>query len=496
MTPATLRLLEVLLDCGAEGGHRETLMLRSSLSTATFYRALEPLLAMGVVSEQRGHYTLPLSHPYNFAYKLWNDQAKILALPTRWKEEILAVVSQTQKAYGSNLLALWVHGSAVQNTMGDSSDLDVLAVLRKDQDIEVTGWRPVQLTILTDKYFREDYRHGDNFIHAVLAHGILAFDRQFAAEFYARPFPKPVPGYRQNNQQKIKNRLYSFVREEALDEAQQTLSSFAVMIGRSLLEQLDIVPAGKPDMLKYLDLLLGPTFSELFRKCLAREATLDEIYPLQQELQSLQHRFELNASFFKEIIQELSASANQFENACREMLRALYPTSIDATNIDADSGLDMLVQQGGQYLGFWFKSYKSEITRGHLRKISNHRPLTLIINQYREIPLVERPPISSKLIDEANILGITLEDSRELLRRFILKTIVRAYYYSAPDAPGEPIEDLDVFFAQNSLEWQCPLSQSPNDGTSRGRLEVQFGSSYKPGYYRFTKPERPLVNLK
>ena len=80
--------MDALLISGPEGGHRESLMRQAEMSPTTFYRGLEPLLEMGVVVERRGHYTLPLSHPYNFAYKLWHDQARLLELPQRLRKSL------------------------------------------------------------------------------------------------------------------------------------------------------------------------------------------------------------------------------------------------------------------------------------------------------------------------------------------------------------------------------------------------------------------------
>jgi len=73
-SPTGLRLLDALLEAGPKGAHREALLRQAKISTATFYRGIEPLLASGLLEEQGGHYLLRLTHPCNFAFKLWRDQ--------------------------------------------------------------------------------------------------------------------------------------------------------------------------------------------------------------------------------------------------------------------------------------------------------------------------------------------------------------------------------------------------------------------------------------
>lgn len=115
MSPPTLRLLKTLLENGLEGTHRENLMRQAEMSSATFYRGLEPLLKMGVIQENKGHYTLPLSHPYNFAFKLWHDQEMLLELEPRLRDEVADLIKKIQLELGENLLALWVHGSVARS---------------------------------------------------------------------------------------------------------------------------------------------------------------------------------------------------------------------------------------------------------------------------------------------------------------------------------------------------------------------------------------------
>ena len=491
MKPPALRLMDALLVSGQEGGHRESLMRQAEMSPATFYRGLEPLLEMGVVVERRGHYTLPLSHPYNFAYKLWHDQARLLDLPQRLRVELLSLIEKIHSGLGDNLLALWVHGSAAHQALGDDSDIDLLAVLRAaDKDFEVKGWREVQLTTLIADDFREDYRHGDNFLRTVLSHGLLVFDRGFAQEFYAAPFPAPVAGYRKEILERIQSRFSFFYREKALEDARKALSSLAVMVGRLLLEPFGVLPAGKPQLLDHLELFLGAELTETFRRALAQdELNLKNLLGWKWDLESLLERFDKHVHYFQEVFRGLTGSSQEFESACYEMVSNVYPYALRHKRKLDGEGAEMFLQRGGKEEAVCCKSTVGAFTSAQLGHLSTHRPLTLVLNVFRDIPVERRPPLPPGLMEEAQRQGIVIVDSRDLWSKFLVKTLVRAYYWESAGALEIPIDHLTAFTKDNQIEWVASLQDPPEARAGYGELlEVQYGSKLKPGYYRFLAP--------
>ena len=419
MSPPTLRLLKTLLENGLEGTHRENLMRQAEMSSATFYRGLEPLLKMGVIQENKGHYTLPLSHPYNFAFKLWHDQEMLLELEPRLRDEVADLIKKIQLELGENLLALWVHGSVAQQTMSPESDVDFLAVVRDAQEIDVIGSRSVQLTVLTNKEFQEDYQAGDNFIRTVLTYGLLVFDRNFASPFYERPCPAPASGTlqeRQTMQERIRSRLLFFIKEESVEDGRKALSSLSVIIGRSMLEELGELPAGKADLVASLKLYFGSEFSDLVAKCLAQTVELDELYPSQQTLLEEQERFAVNASHLKGLATAMSGSSQVFENACEQMLPVLFPEG----KIRRGESLDWQVQTDKGEIGVCCKSVKGSYTLQQLSVLPAYRPLVLIVNQLREVPITKRPQLSQQFLEAARDAGVQVVDSRELLQKAIV----------------------------------------------------------------------------
>lgn len=426
MHSTSLRLMQALLASGSNGAHREALLRQAEMSTATFYRGMEPLLKAGLVREQGGYYVLPLDHPYNLAFKLWHDQGQLLELPAPVRDEIQGLVQLLQSELQGNLLALWLHGSAVQGALKEGSDLDFLAVLRKNQEVELKGTRDIQVTVFTANHFRTAFDEGDPFLRTVLAHGVLLFDRDFMREFYAKPTPSPTLRTWQERveiQQEIESRMFFFLRqEEAIDEARQALASLAVAVGRSMLDRLGELPAGKPDMLLGLKLYFGPGLANLTARCLERTAARTELLQMHRELLDWQRSFSLHASHLHDMANGLCGAPSLFESVCTEMLNELFTAKLPESD---DRGIDLEIQLKGaaNFAGAVFKSFKGPSPRLQRFGLPKLRPLLLVVNSLREVVLSQRPPLSESLRKEAEELSITLLDSRQLLQGYIRKVL-------------------------------------------------------------------------
>ena len=415
--PATLKLMEALAEAGPEGAHREALVRQAEISTATFYRALEPLHQAGLLHEHGGLYTLPMSHPYNYAFKCWSDQSRLLQLPAPLREELYGLVDRIAGGLGSNLLALWLVGSAAQQTMHAGSDLDLVGVVRAEQESDPTGSRPVQLTLYPEPDFREALQSGDNFVRALLAHGILLCDRGFAQPLYAHPAPpasRRTERQRDEQRQQLESKVYFFLREEALPEARQCLATLAVSAGRGMLEPLGELPAGKPDLLAGLGLYFGEAVEELVRTCLDQQAERDEILRLLGRLRKLQERIGIQASLLARLGRSLSGSPAEFEVGARQMLDTLFPGQRVETGGDFPADCRLLL--GRRTVDWEFMSRVGNPTSGQLDQAAGRGAQILVLNALRELPPRQRPPLSAALQTRARQLGLVVLDSRELFQ--------------------------------------------------------------------------------
>lgn len=427
MIPAnSLRLMEALLSYGIEGCHREGLMQQANVSTATFYRALEPLLTKSLVQEQDGRYSLPLAHPHNFSFKLWHDQMRLLDLPPQVREEILSLCQELQKKLGDNLQALWFHGSAAQNNLRPDSDFDFLAVVRKDAEVGVLGSLPVQVVTFTAPHFSLLFTEGDAFLKTVLTHGLLLFDRQFAQQFYARPMPAPSPlalKERGDIQEQTRSKLFSFLRLEEPEQARRALSQLAVHITRTMLGELGEVPAGKEELITVARLYFGPTFAQLLKQCLEKNASEAELFGLSGQLEQWQRQFALQAGFIKELAAGLHGPPLQFENACLQMLRSLADDTDDLSRDTGGTGADIVLRRGEQTLHIEAKTLKRGAVSPGSISTSQVQPLVLVLNDLKELPLSQRPPLKKKQRAAFEKRGITLVDSKDLLQLCIRKLL-------------------------------------------------------------------------
>ena len=419
MMPAnSLRLMEALLIYGREGSHREGLMQEADMSTATFYRALEPLLEAGLVRERDSYYCLPLEHPHNFSFKLWNDQARLLKLAAPIREEVSDLRESIQKILGENLQALWFHGSAAQNSLRADSDFDFLAVVRKEAEVDVQGSRPVQTVIFTARRFSSSFSEGDAFLRTVLTHGLLLFDRQFAQEFYAQPMPASSTSAlkeRGELQEQARSKLFFFLRMDDPGEARRALAQLAVNVTRTMLSELGEVPAGKADLVEVSQLYFGSAFAELVRRCIEKKASEKELLGLSGQLEQWQKRFAIHAGFIKDLAAGLQAPPLQFEVLCSQMLRILSGDEAlveQSKNTDAD----LTISRGDETIFVEVKSFKRGFTGPGAMRLPKVRPLVVVLNYLKELPPSQRPPITNQQRASYVKLGIPLIDSRELLQ--------------------------------------------------------------------------------
>lgn len=444
MIPAnSLRLMEALLSYGTEGCHREGLMRQADMSTATFYRALGPLLTANLVQEQDGRYSLPLAHPHNFSFKLWHDQMRLLNLTPQVREEVLSLCLELQRKLGAKLQALWFHGSAAQNNLRPDSDFDFLAVVREDAEVAVLGSLPVQVVVFTAPHFSSLFAEGEAFLRTVLTHGLLLFDRQFAQNFYARPMPASSPltlKERGDIQEQTRSKLFSFLRLEEPEEARRALSQLAVHITRTMLAELGEVPAGKEELITVAQLYFGPTFTLLLKQCLEKNAPEAELFGLSGQLEQWQRQFAIQAGFIKELTAGLHGSPLQFEASCLQMLRSL---SDDTEHLSQDTGNtgDFVLRRGEHTLHIEVKTLKrASVSPGSI-STSQARPLVLVLNYLKELPISQRPPITKKQWAAFEKRGIILIDSKDLLQLCIRKLLALE-----PESPG--LKDLHAAIAE------------------------------------------------
>lgn len=419
MMPAnSLRLMEALLTYGPEGSHREGLRQQADMSTATFYRALEPLLEAGLVRERDSNYYLPLEHPHNFSFKLWNDQVRLLELAAPVREEVFELRQSIQKKLGENLQALWFHGSAAQNSLRADSDFDFLAVVRKEAEVDVQGSRPVQTVIFTARRFSSSFSEGDAFLRTVLTHGLLLFDRQFAQEFYAQPMPASSTSAlkeRGELQEQARSKLFFFLRMEEPGEARRALAQLAVNVTRTMLGELGEVPAGKADLVEIGRLYFGPVFAELVRQCIEKKASVEELLGLSGQLEQWQKQFAIHAGFIKDLAAGLQGSPLQFEVLCFKMLCIL---SGDEAHVEhgKNTDADLVISRGDETIFVEVKSFKRGFTGPDATSLPKARPLVVVLNYLKELPPSQRPPITDQQRAVYVDLGIPLIDSRELLQ--------------------------------------------------------------------------------
>lgn len=429
------RLMQTLLEFGYEGAHREALLQRLPFSMATFYRAIKPLLQLGLVAENSpSYYVLPLAHPHNFAFKLWNDQQRLLALPASIRDEIYGLLQRIRSLAGENMLALWLHGSAAQNSLGESSDFDFVVVTSKELELDLRASRIVQLTVFTEKRFRRLFSEGDPFLRTLISHGLLLLDHDFAQSYYTQPLPTPSQGQRKERDElleQLRQRLLFAIREEAPELGVPALRALAIEVTRSMLYQLQELPAGKEDVLGLADFYFGPAYAQLLTQCLDPETPQNSWHQLLDELDHWRQQFLTHSDTIRRIISALhGSSVAQLEQALIDTLEALTGNSIlgqvETPTADRRYDLTLKTQTGPVYIEL--KSSRGAFAEPFLSKTLDdlktlQAPAILILNQYRDVPLWERPSLTHRQLELAAQSQVALLDTVELAQAWLQLTL-------------------------------------------------------------------------
>lgn len=425
-----LLLMEALLGFGYEGAHREALLQRLPFSNTTFYRALKPLLKLGLVEERAtSFFVLPLEHPHNFAFKLWVDQKRILELPVLTREEINGLVRRMEFAAGENLLGVWLHGSAAQNTLSSTSDFDFVAVLRKEQELNIPASRPVQITVLGERRFRRDFLAGDSFLRTVVAHGLVLLDRHFVQSYYTQALPPLSESLRKEREgvlEDLRDRVLLCVRDKSSSEGAQALRSLAVAVSRAMLDAIGELPAGKEDLVENCRFYFGPAFAEVLTECLDPKVKSSRWLKLLDDLDHWRDRFAIHADRIRRVVTALQGSEEQLLSAVREMLEALARIRFaELMPGSPDQGYDFVWDDGsGNRVVAEVKSARGPLTNAAfhstVKQLKHYGQNSLfIVNQYREVSLLERPPLYPKYLAEAESTGVSVVDCVELVRAWI-----------------------------------------------------------------------------
>lgn len=430
-TPGTLHLMAALLEVGPDGGTREHLEERAGIATTTFYRALKSLSRRGLVREEGGRYSLPLSLPYNYQFKRWLDYERLYELDEQTRNRVLNLREHALAHLGENLKALWLVGSAAHRAMHEESDLDLLVVVEKSTDYHPRTPYPVHFVLITQEEFQERIAAREGFILTALRYGLILHDRNFAQKAYSLQLDEHISaGELHEFEAELDERreqLRFFLERGAFEEAREALSGYAVQLTRRLLRVFGVLPAGKEDLLHACRSLLGSGLAGAVERALNWPREFEDpggMLELARTLANYHYRFSRDAAHFEELA-GLASSGR--EEPMLEMLRSLF-SEIKLHSGTADLGADAILQRDEQVYLIEVKSLKGPCTAAPIHQILRYvdrfkecedRPAlpVLLVNTYREIPLLERPKaLSSQAQEVARKHGVLVRSIQDLIQ--------------------------------------------------------------------------------
>lgn len=416
-------ILDALLDNEPIGATREHLLQAAGLSTAAFYRAIKGLLQEGVVLEAQGRYRMPLSHFYNYRYKLWRDAEKLFRLSDSIAQHVLQLVHESRKELGEHLLAVWLVGSAAHHQMHEASDLDFLAVVK-----EPTDWFPrsrleVNFLTLQEAEFREKVQSGDGFVWAALRYGLLLEERGWTRDFLAGltfPLESFMKDPEEDNWEAVGKRFLFFLREKEPKESLRMLRAMAVGLVRRMLRTVGELPAGKPQLLDACRLYFGDKLADLVESIfqLEPERPDSDMIRLSHQLRQYRDHYGAVRLNWETWASYPYAGPIEFESMTFALVDELFPAGYRITR---DSPFDLRAESlGVPTVAIECRSLERELTAQHLARLElgefSGLPV-LLANCYRSVPPLQRPEFFSAEVRElAEANGIHLMTSLEFFR--------------------------------------------------------------------------------
>lgn len=431
---AVLQLMSALLDVGPEGATREHLVHKADIGTTTFYRAIKPLLQRGLVTEQGNRYVLPLTHPYNFRFKLWCDMEKLYDLDDQVRNEVLDIAQRAGQELGESLSALWLVGSAAHGTMNADSDLDFLAVVRKQTLYHPRGTRPINFVTMTEAEFRNKYAVRDDFVLTALRYGRLLRDSGFAQEFYEHAMPRTLPARqaqaKEGALERHRDNFLFFLRSKESEEARKALRSHAVSLARMMAQCFGELPRGKEDLIELSGQLFGKRFVRCLQRAVEQKGTAKSMMELSRQLLTYQQRFHENLSHLKTFAPLTHAGGVEFEQLTATIMQELFADG-ERLEQGGHEGKDFdlsIRTSDGSMLVVACKTRERGLEADALQPLTALRKtmgrkehdrlyLVLLANTFRSLPLLERPaPFSQNLQQTASESMVRLLSGAELLR--------------------------------------------------------------------------------
>jgi hypothetical protein len=423
--PATLRLMSTLLNTGGSGASREQLIQQADIGTTTFYRVVRPLLADGLVQEHDGRYVLPLTIPYNYRFKQWHDMERLHRLPEVERSAILDILDQTRKNLGDDLICLWLLGSAAHDALTASSDLDFIAVCKKDTGFVPSTTRPLNFFAMTVSRFTRALDQHDPFVVAALRYGIVLHDQEFAQRFYARlPAIQAAPVEpREEVVANLVRRFHYHVENQELVEAAGALKSVALQTARSMLAPFGEMPGSKTELTAAARLYLGKGFAAALA---AAAATTDTAAMFTQERRLARYlaTFQAHATHLASFAQILS-SAPSLEVDLPTFFHELFPELecvLESHSLGRGrrrgGNIFLGSRQGRKYVIAW-KSSKGPLDLEDLQHLvakGKKKPQkVLVVCECRDLPPLQRPPLTPALLEEGRRLHTHIIPASEIV---------------------------------------------------------------------------------
>lgn len=231
------------------------------------YRIIKKLIFKRVLMQEGTKVRLNLDNPFSYAFKMTYDAERILDLSLEDQNKVKQVFSVFTKEYGQHLRAFMIFGSAASGEQTESSDIDLLAIVTKKQEIDykskgLLGLGKLNIVEKEEHEFEREYLQANDLVLNALMNGIVVYDQGIVRFLLQKPLPSPsyeVILEKKQRLEVLKKRLFALTKERNYRELVEEVKLFIIEKARVVMLRKGIVPRSKKhiiDSLRSLDKIL------------------------------------------------------------------------------------------------------------------------------------------------------------------------------------------------------------------------------------------------
>jgi len=265
-----LKTMQLLVKYWYKNFSAAQIAKEAGISIPMVYNIVKKLSSKRIISNEGNNFKLNFNNPFSYAFKLYYDSERTIALSLEEQNKLNYVFEVMKKEYKYGMLAFILFGSTASNEQTEKSDLDLLVIVTKKQDIDyrkngLLSIGKINIIEKEEKEFENEYFLASDLILNALMNGIIIFDTGVIRFLLKKPLPSPSPEIILEKKQRLdilKNRLLDLLKDKDYNLLVEEFKKFIIEKGRVLMIQKGIIPSSSKNILDNLPKLDKELFKD------------------------------------------------------------------------------------------------------------------------------------------------------------------------------------------------------------------------------------------